>query len=536
MGSVDTEKKESAKEMVEFNLDGRKVSAPKGENLLDALLELGEDISYFCYHPGLSVAACCRQCLVSLGGRLTPACQQTVQADAEVLSGTCEKVGDARKQMLEFTLANHPLDCVICDKAGECALQRQYMDWDTKPSAVNHQKVNKPKKVDLGPEVVLDAERCILCSRCIRFCEEVAKDPQLTFRQRGDHTEITTAPGKSLDNPYSLNTVDVCPVGALTDKDFRFKMRVWNLFSTVSVCNGCSAGCNADIHHKDGTIYRMVPPKRWDTNLNWMCDYGRRTHKPLTENRASSAEERGQSCDLGTAIEGVADSLSALLQSNRENIGVVLSADATNEDNYLAASFAIDFLEAGHIYMAALPEDTNGDDILRTNDPNANRRGAEACARGKAKKLTELEADLEQGKLKALYVVGDALRLSDKATAALSSLDLFVVQSTGAGLPSNIRSKANYLLPAAGWTEVDGTITNHEGEVGRLRPAMEPPGFARPHWELLNQVGKKMGLKARFSSAQEIFNALAKDVPAFSNATWGAQLLTERLRFGGRRG
>lgn len=536
MGSVDTEKKKSAKELVEFSLDGRTVSAPKGENLLDALLELGEDISYFCYHPGLSVAACCRQCLISLGGRLTPACQQTVQAGADVLSGSCEMVSDARKQMLEFTLANHPVDCVICDKAGECALQRQYMDWDSKPSEVNHQKVNKPKKVDLGPTVVLDAERCILCSRCIRFCAEVAKDPQLDFCQRGDHTEITTAPGKVLDNPYSLNTVDICPVGALTDKDFRFKMRVWNLFSTITVCNGCSAGCNADIHHKDGKIYRVVPPKRWDTNLNWMCDYGRRTPNALATGRASRAQARGADCALGEAVEGVADALSSLLQSHRQGIGVVLGADVTNEDNYLAASFAIDFLEAGHIYIAALADDKNGDEILRTNDPNANKRGAEASARGQAKKISELESDLATGKLKALYVVGDALRLSEKATAALSSLDLFIVQSTGVGLPANIASKATYLLPAAAWTEVDGTITNHRGEVGRLRPAMEPPGFALPHWALLNEVGQKMGLKARFSSAQEIFTALAQDVAAFSSAEWGAQLLTERLRFGGRRG
>jgi NADH-quinone oxidoreductase subunit G len=213
---------------VTLTIDGQPVTVAKGTNVLEAAKLLGIDISAFCYHPGLPIVAQCRQCLVSVekNPKLQPSCQQVV-GDGMVVHTTDEHSMLARKQQLEFTLVNHPIDCPICDKAGECTLQKLYFDHDNADSRVDTPKVHKPKVVDVGPHIVLDAERCILCSRCIRACDHTSGQHQLEFAHRGDHQVLTTAPGEQLDNPYSLNTVDVCPVGALTAKDFRFTMRAW---------------------------------------------------------------------------------------------------------------------------------------------------------------------------------------------------------------------------------------------------------------------------------------------------------------------
>ena len=213
-------------DQVTLTIDGQSVSVPKGTNVLEAAKTLGIEISAFCYHPGLPIVAQCRQCLVSVekNPKLQPSCQQ-ICGEGMAVHTTDAQSTLARKQLLEFTLVNHPIDCPICDKAGECTLQKLYFDADNADSRIDTPKVHKAKAVDLGPTIVLDQERCILCSRCIRTCDKVAGVHQLEFAHRGDHEILTTAPGEQLDNPYSLNTVDVCPVGALTSKDFRFTMR-----------------------------------------------------------------------------------------------------------------------------------------------------------------------------------------------------------------------------------------------------------------------------------------------------------------------
>ncbi|MGH9888983.1 MAG: 2Fe-2S iron-sulfur cluster-binding protein, partial [bacterium] len=255
---------------VTLTIDGMAVTVKKGTNVLEAARTLGIDISAFCYHPGLAVVAQCRQCLVSVekNPKLQPSCQQAC-GEGMVVHTTDRQSVLARKQQLEFTLLNHPIDCPICDKAGECTLQKLYFEHDNDDSRVDVTKVHKAKVVDLGPTIVLDQERCILCSRCIRACDEIAGEHQLDFAHRGDHQVLTTAPGAQLDNPYSLNTVDVCPVGALTAKDFRFTMRAWELEATPSVCNGCATGCNTEVHHRNGRAWRLVPRLNPDVNKYW---------------------------------------------------------------------------------------------------------------------------------------------------------------------------------------------------------------------------------------------------------------------------
>ena len=247
-------------EMVTVVIDGKTHQFPKGTNLLEACLAAGTEVPYFCYHPGLSSPAVCRQCMVDVKGqpKPVPSCYTPVADKMEVATRSPRAL-DVRRQMLEFTLVNHPIDCPICDKAGECMLQKHYFDWDAKYARNDGIKVKKNKVVDVGPHIVLDQERCILCTRCIRVCDEVGKTHQLEMAQRGDREVLTTAPGHKLDNPYSLNTVDVCPVGALTAKDFRFQMRAWELYTTPSICPGCATGCNIEVQQSRNQIYRLVP-------------------------------------------------------------------------------------------------------------------------------------------------------------------------------------------------------------------------------------------------------------------------------------
>ncbi|MGH9388220.1 MAG: 2Fe-2S iron-sulfur cluster-binding protein, partial [Vicinamibacteria bacterium] len=263
---------------VKITVDGREVLANVGEVIIQATKRAKVKIPHFCYHSGLSIDGSCRICLVEIEKlpKLAIACATPI-AEGMVVHTQSEKVRKAREGVMEFILINHPLDCPICDEAGECKLQEYAFQMAPPHSRFEESKRKLRKRVDLGKHVLFDEERCILCRRCTRFCREISKTGELGIFQRGDHSYIDTFPGKRLDNPYSLNTVDICPVGALTDKNFRFRIRPWFLKTTPSVCAGCSNGCNMEISHKDNRLYRFLPRLNLDVNGHWMCDYGRQT-------------------------------------------------------------------------------------------------------------------------------------------------------------------------------------------------------------------------------------------------------------------
>jgi NADH-quinone oxidoreductase subunit G len=523
-------------ELVTLKIDGRNVSVPKGTNVLEAARGVGTNISYFCYHPGLSSPAVCRQCLVEVKGqpKLVPSCYTPVTEGMDVLTES-EKVIVARQQMLEFTLVNHPVDCPICDKAGECTLQKMYHEWDGAHSRTDIEKRRKPKVVDLGPEIVLDAERCILCTRCVRVCDEVAGDHQLEMAYRGDREQLTVAPGKQLDNPYSLNTVDVCPVGALTSKDFRFTMRAWELSTTPSVCAGCATGCNDEIHHSKGRVYRLVPRENQDVNKFWMCDEGRFTYKEINTSRVAGATLSGEPVAFERALHFAAERLTSLRGTGA--VGVVLSAQATNEANYALRKVAHD-LGFDRIYLAGRPpRPARQDNILRHADVNPNTAGMRAIAdwgaAGKAKPTSQLSADLVSGGLKGLWILGEDVPLDEEALAALGKLELCLVQASHT---TPLTDLAQVVLPAALWAEVDGTFTNAKGRVQRIRRAVEPPGEARPHQDLVALVAKRLGVAFEYPSLKALFREMAGVVPAFAGADFGREIPTIQLRFAGSRG
>ena len=393
-------------EMVTVTIDGQARQVPKGTILLEACNQAGAEVPFFCYHPGLSSPAVCRQCLVDVKGqpKPVPSCYTPVADKMEVTTAS-PRVLDIRRQMLEFTLLNHPIDCPICDKAGECTLQKHYFDWDAKYARNDGIKVRKDKRVDIGKHIVLDQERCILCTRCVRVCEEVAKEPELTMALRGDHEVLTTAPGRRLDNPYSLNTVDVCPVGALTAKDFRFAMRAWELESTPSICPGCATGCNVDVQASRGQIYRMVPRENPQVNKHWMCDEGRFTYKRIQGSRLAVPLSGGVPVEWDRALSDATRLLRSVLDHDPSRVGVVFSAQSTNEDLFALSRLAFETLGLSRTYLAGVDQGWF-DDILVSADKNPNTAGAIAIGDGRLKSLLDLSHDIRHGALSALLVVG----------------------------------------------------------------------------------------------------------------------------------
>jgi NADH-quinone oxidoreductase subunit G len=521
--------------MVTLTVDGQTVSVPKGTNVLEAARTLGIDISAFCYHPGLSIAACCRQCLVSVekNPKLQPSCQQTV-GEGMVVHTKDPQSTLARKQMLEFTLVNHPIDCPICDKAGECTLQKLYFDHDNANSRVDVPKVHKHKMVDLGPTVVLDQERCILCTRCIRVCDEVAGEHQLEMSLRGDHEELGTAPGAQLDNPYSLNTVDVCPVGALTAKDFRFTMRAWELEATPSICQGCSTGCNLEIHHKNERAWRLVPRHNPDVNQYWMCDEGRFTYHGLREQRLAVATVGGLPAGWERALKRAAERLAPALKQPG-SLGVVLSAVYSNEDNFALATLAKAW-GAGRIFLggrATVPD--RADDKLRDADVNPNTAGVRAIAKAFGFSLGtafDLDEAVSAGAVHALVILGDALEVSEATLARLGELDVIAISAHERGAIK----QACVALPAAAWAELAGTVTNRQGKVQRLHAAFPPPGHAIPGWEAVVRLAGATGVRFTWSHARDVFKDMTAKVSEFSGVTWMREARPLQLRFAGSRG
>ncbi len=526
----------SAPDTVTVIIDGKSVTVPKGTMLIEACNQNGADVPFFCYHAGLTSPAVCRQCLVDVKGqpKPVPSCYTPVADKMEVFTKSPRAL-DVRRQMLEFTLVNHPIDCPICDKAGECLLQKQYFDWDAKLARNDGIKVKKNKVVDIGPHIVLDQERCILCTRCIRVCDEVAKNHQLEMAQRGDHEVLTTAPGHKLDNPYSLNTVDVCPVGALTSKDFRFSMRVWELSTTPSVCPGCATGCNIEVHHSRGKIHRLIPRVNLAVNKHWMCDEGRFTYKRVHKDRLAAPLSGGIPVEWDRGLADAGRLLRAALDANPAEVGVVMSAQSTNEDLYALAKLTFEHLSLGKAYLSGQDQGWS-DDILVSADKNPNTAGAMAIGAGRLRTLLDLANDIKSGAVTTLLIVGTHGVLGqDGAPGALplDKLKTLVVIGTHRDAVANA---AQVALPLCEWAESDGTFTNRLGMVQRVRAAVPASGDALPGWEILTHLARNLGATLEFADAKAVFTEAKAKLPFMKDADWGRRHLPVQLRFAGSRG
>src|SRR5215467_1870965 len=387
---------ESPAPMFNVQIDGVWHTFPKGTRVIEACEQVGVFVPRYCYHKKLSSPGNCRMCLIEMGfPKLGPDRKPELGADGkpivnwiprpqiscaqDVSEGMAVRtnsplVKECQRGVMEFLLINHPLDCPICDQAGECRLQEFSVDFGNSKSRFLENKVKKPKNVVLGPRVTLDDERCILCSRCIRFCQEVAHDDVLGFVDRGSYTVLTAHPGKRLENNYSLNTVDICPVGALTSTDFRFKMRVWFLKETKSICTSCATGCNTVIGSREDVIYRQTPRENNYVNSCWMCDYGRLNFKYLeAENRLLEPQIRlGEKLIQANWATAIAQAGLQLKQFSGHEIAIIASGRMTNEELWLTRKIA-DLL--GVHYIDIVPRRGERDGILLSQYRNPNTNG-----------------------------------------------------------------------------------------------------------------------------------------------------------------
>ncbi len=476
--------------MANVTINGREIAVPKGTPIIRAAAMLGFNIPHFCYHPALSAPANCRMCLVEVerARKLEPSCYLKC-TDGMVVHTETEKVHAARRSVLEFILINHPVDCPICDQAGECKLQDYYMAYDAKPSRLRTQKVGKAKALPLGPHVIYDGERCILCTRCVRFCDEITGTSELTVVERGDRSEIRTFPGQELDNAYSMNVTDICPVGALTSRDFRFKCRVWLLSSTDSICVGCSRGCNVHLEHYLGETQRYRPRFNPEVNEYWMCDEGRLSYKRLHADRLTSLRI-GDDRDL--SWPRAARRLSSDIAGAGSRVAFVASAGASTEGLYAAREYASRVLGDVTTYWSGRP-DGDADEFLIRADKNPNRRGVLEVFGDDiaARDARALLAAVEGGQVDVLYMMGSDLALDasehTRLLASLSKVSLFVLQAPHGSM---LAQHAHVVLPSATHAEQDGTWINEDGAVQEAWKAFDAPGQCLPDWQIFVRMAR----------------------------------------------
>jgi NADH-quinone oxidoreductase subunit G len=514
--------------MLNVQVDGEWRQFPKGTRLIEACMKSGHFIPHYCYHPKLSSPGNCRMCLVELGmPKMTPERKPVLGADGhpeiswsprpaiscatEISEGMAVRTEsplaqECRKGVMEFLLINHPLDCPICDQAGECRLQEFSVEFGNGESRFVEEKVKKPKRVDIGPRIVLDDERCILCSRCIRFMQEIAHDDVLGLVNRGSHTTLTVYPGKKLDNNYSLNTVDICPVGALTSKDFRFSMRVWFLRETKSIDVNCGNGTNILIGSRENIIYRITPRENDFVNSCWMPDSHRLNfHYVNSSQRLKEPIIKGE--DLPTswprAIRTAAEQLIAYPNAT----AMIASARMTNEELFLARRLA-DTLNIE--LFDVLPRPQEGDGFLISDDGNPNTLGAKLIALATGR-MPEIVLGVSSGTIKSLLVLGEDACDCGIPEQDLRRLEFLVV--TGI-LPNRSTAAATVLLPSASWAEKRGSMINIKGRLQRLNQAISSPGKARDDWEILRDLLQAVSGSNGTYTVDELFKQVAAEFPA----------------------
>jgi len=527
--------------MFNVQIDGVWHQFPKGTRVIEACEQAGSYVPRYCYHKKLSSPGNCRMCLIEMGfPRLGPDHKPELGADGKPLinwlprpqiscaQDVAEGIGvrtnsplvkECQRGVMEFLLINHPLDCPICDQAGECRLQEFSVDFGTSQSRFLEHKVKKPKNVVLGPRVTLDDERCILCSRCIRFCQEIAKDDVLGFVDRGSYTVLTAHPGKRLENNYSLNTVDICPVGALTSSDFRFKMRVWFLKETKSICTSCATGCNTIIGTREDVIYRQTPRENDAVNSCWMCDYGRlnfdyiQSDRRLLEPRIVS-QEKLVATDWPVAI---AQAALQLKQLSGLEIAIIASGRMTNEELWLTLQLARS-LDVQLIDI--VPRTGHGDDILLSRDRNPNTNGARllGVTSEPGAKLPMIADAVKSGRIKALVTLGEnPMRLGISAEQ-LQNLSAFIVMD----ILSNAATKhATVVLPSLTFAEKRGSMINGDGRLQRLNRAVRAPGQARDDWEILRDLIQACSGPNSIYSIKDVFRQMAEAVPQLAGLSLG---------------
>lgn len=557
--------------MSEIFIDGKRYEFEEGtdKGLLQFILDNGKEVPFFCYHPSMSAPANCRQCFVKVGTpvknretgeyeldengereirwfpKMQTSCTMQMQDGMVVhTQETSEEVARAQKDTMELILVNHPLDCPICDQAGECPLQIQTYKYGPEGSRFEVKKQHKPKRVELGPRVTLDAERCINCTRCVRFTDEISESHQLTITARGDKNYPITAPGREFDDPYSMNTIDICPVGALTSTDFRFKARVWEMNQTPSLDVTNGKGTNIDIWTRDNLVLRITPRYNGEVNDHWMSDKGREAYRRFNENRISRPAikldgDNQSKTSWNNAIETFAETLES---HKPEDVLVVGSAHASVEENYtLMKVFNLwgvnNFKFAPHIIEGA------GDDFLLTDDQAPNTSGVKLLG---YEESNNLAADVKKAKI--IIMLSDELIDREVLSAEDLSGKFSILLSTN---ECETSKAVDLVIPVTCIAEHAASYVNVDGRIQRSFPAKETKYTHRsldmemsqgrldrygtnfdnwvtednkvdcaPAWEIMNRLAERMGLELSFGTPREIMDEIATSVPAFEHVSF----------------
>jgi NADH-quinone oxidoreductase subunit G len=531
------------KGMVNVQIDGVWHQFPRGTRMIEACRSVQVEVPHYCYHPKLSAPGNCRMCLVQMGMPPRPApgqepardekgyenigwmprpviaCANTVSENMGIRT-TGELVEKCREGVMEFLLINHPLDCPICDQAGECRLQEFSVGFGKGSSRFVDLKVKKPKNVDIGPRIRLDDERCIMCSRCIRFMDEVAGDPVLGFTQRGTHTTLTVHPGRRLDSNYSLNTADICPVGALTSNDFRFQMRVWFLKETKSIDVNCGTGTNITIWTRGNQIHRITPRQNDAVNSCWMPDSHRLnfhhidSDARLTEPLQRDAAGKHHPITWAGANHSIAEGLKNFSASQ---IAIIGSGRMTNEELFLTKQLAD---QLGDTWLSIVPRTGEADHLLVAADRNPNTTGAQLIwqSADPSGSLNSIRDGIRNGTIKALISLGEDL-ISDAGftTEDLAKLEFHVHSHI---LANPTASAAAIVLPASAFTEKRGSMVNLSGRLQRLNAACTAPGQAHDDWEILRDMLNALGNDPQqMPNIENVFKKLSESISEFENLT-----------------
>jgi NADH-quinone oxidoreductase subunit G len=537
---------------VNVQIDGVWMQFPKGTRVIEACAQAQKFVPRYCYHPKLSSPGNCRMCLIEMGmPKMGPDRKPVMGADGKpeiawiprpqisCAQDVSEGMGvrtdstmtqECRKGVMEFLLINHPLDCPICDQAGECQLQEFSVEYGQGESRFLEHKVKKPKKEELGPRVTLDAERCILCTRCIRFMKEVAHDDVLGIVERGSFNTIACHPDRILDNNYSLNTVDICPVGALTSTDFRFKMRVWFLKEVKTIDVNCATGSNITIGSRENKIYRITPRENNDVNGVWLPDSHRLNFKYVgDERRLQHPTVKGKEVEWRTAIGIAAEILKA---HTSQQLWLVASGRQTNEEMYLTTRLiaALGIAKNHDI----VPRTGEADGLLIAADRNPNTSGAKLfglCTSKPGSRLKKLVEGVRSGEIKVIVTLGEDLLKTGLAEEDLKKLDAIIAVDL---LPNKTTPFATVTLPASAWCEKRGSMINGKGRLQRLNRAVSAPGEARDDWEILRDLIQAVSGSNGLYMIEDVFKAMAGAVKEFSGLSLskigdlGVQLIQDK--------
>ncbi len=526
--------------MAKITIDNQEIECRDGIPVLQAAIEAGKDIPHYCYHPGLSVVASCRLCLMEMqmphpktkemgwSPKMMPSCQTPVK-DGMIVRFDSDKVKENQEDCMEFFLLNHPLDCPVCDQAGECHLQDYSYKFGHSESRMVDEKYKNPKK-DIGPKTLLYADRCVMCTRCVRFTQEVSGTNELAIVNRGSQNEIDVFPGFPLDNPLQGNVVDICPVGCLLDKDFLFQRRVWELKGTSSVCPGCATSCSTRVDHAEDTVYRIKPRYNPKVNDWWICDEGRFGFKYVHDKKriTSPVVRRGHE-EKVPHWEDLADILrfrfEEFVQEHGANsVSAILSPFMSCEEAWLLIKFIREVAPEAALVMGPVPME--GDDqtfpqgasgdaikftILKEKCPN--RRGIEMLIEAAGGATLSFEQYIEKcmaGDFKAGWVVGGYPKpwVEKDFGKAAGKFDLLVAQDL---FENEITAAASIVLPACAWVEREGSFVNVNGLIQPFDRAIQSPNASRYDGQYLFEIAGYSGLY----TGERVREMMAESIEAF---------------------